>query len=190
MQEKDFEYFELRNADGTYKTVEDINEEVLRVVAEKLDELDESDQLAVGNEWREQNNYNRLYMLDDYTVNEVLDGVDPWEILHFTCGYWDDYFTFDGWDFNTTSDVWEDIDVDDLAEQIVREEFTPDRYESGEIVDVMDEYRQAIEFLENLNEYREMAREVLVKFTNCEADWRDLYAMLDKLVNTDDVWAD
>ena len=189
MQEKDFEYFTLRNADGSYKTVEDINEEAMRAVADALENLSEDDQLEIGNEWRDEQNYTRLNPLDEYTVNEMLDGVDPWELLHYTLDRWDDYFTFDGFDFCTTSDVWEDIDVDDLAEEIVRRDFRP----AGRYLDIeciMDEYDEAVEFLENLNEYREMAREVMAKFTNCEADWRDLYAMLDKLVNTDDAWAD
>ena len=51
------------------------------------------------------------------------------------------------------------------------------------------EYEEAKDYLENLNKYREQAREVMAKFVNCEADWKDLYACLDRLVNTDEAWS-
>lgn len=184
---KEFEYFTLKNEDGTYKTLDDLCDDVAELVYDALDTLCEGDQLDIGNRWRDDNNYDILHRLDEYEVNEVLCNCEPWEILNMEIDKWDDYFIYDGWDFKTTDDVWYDIDLERLADAIVNGSFDS---EYREIEDILEEYAEAKEELENLNEYRESAREVLVKFTNCEADWKDLYAVLEKIVNTDDAWAE
>lgn len=186
MQEKVFEYFDLKDQNGKYKTLDELKDEAMRVVADALENLDDTEQLEIGNEWRENNGYACLHILDEVEVNDALEDCEPWEILNFERGKWDDYFSYDGFDFCTTSDVWEDIDVDDLSEEIVNGGIDTS---CREIEEILAEYHEAIVFLENLNEYREMAREVLVKFTAGEAGWNDLYACLDKLVKTDEAWA-
>lgn len=186
MQEKVFEHFDVKDQNGKLKTLDDVREEAMRVIASEMDCLNEDDQLEIGNRWREEKGYERLRMLDEYEVNDALEDCEPWEILHFTCGNWDDYFYYDGYDFCTTSDIWEDVDLDDVAEAIVNGDFDA---ECRDIEEILDEYHEVVEYLENFNEYREMAREVLAKFTAGEAGWNDLYAVLDKLVKTDDAWA-
>lgn len=183
---KEFEYFTLKNEDGTYKTLDDLCDDVNDLVYDALDTLCEDDQLDIGNRWRGDNNYDILHRLEEYEVNEELDGCKPWEILNMEIDKSAEYFTYDGWDFNTTDDVWYDISLENIVDAIVIGSFDA---ECNEVNDIMEEYEDAKEILENLNEYRESAREVLTKFTNCEADWKDLYAALEKLVNTDDAWA-
>ena len=92
MQEKVFEYFDLKDQNGKYKTLDELKDEAMRVVADALENLDDTEQLEIGNEWRENNGYACLHILDEVEVNDALEDCEPWEILNFDCGKWDDYF--------------------------------------------------------------------------------------------------
>lgn len=180
---------EIKNTDGTYKTLDELRQDAIELIAEELDCMTEYDMLDVGNRYREEHCYPQLNTFDEDNVNDALDGLSPWEIIELEIrpDHWgDDYFTYDGYDFDMVSDIWDNIDLEELAEAIIDGDFDA---EVRDIRDLVDEYEEAKDYLENLNKYREQAREVMAKFVNCEADWKDLYACLDRLVNTDEAWS-
>ena len=57
-----------------------------------------------------------------------------------------------------------------------------------DIKEILDDYEEAKEFLENLNPYRAKGEEVIARFMNCEADVTDLLQYIDKLVKDDNAW--
>ena len=87
---------------------------------------------------------------------------------------------------NMTNDVWEDVDTSDLARDILNGNYS--HYLNSDIKDILDEYEEAEEEIENYNPYRAMCEEVIQRYVNCEADVTDLLQTLDKLAKTDDAW--
>lgn len=178
---------EIKNENGKLKTLEELYEEAIEMIIDVLEDFSEEEQLDIGNAYREMQNYSKLYTNDDTTINEELEGVDPWELLRLGED-WDSsdgYFTWDGYDLYTTDDIWEDADPDDIARALLEGDMNA-RYR--ELVWALDEYDEAKEEIENYNPYRAMCEEVVARFVNCEADVTDLLQTLDKLAKTDEAW--
>ena len=180
---------EIKNADGTIKTLEELQEDAVERMIDELDCLSTTNQIELGNDWRDTRNYTYLYENNEENINDALDGLDPYQVLQLGEDYssYDDFFLFDGWDLTMTDDVWYDIDPDELARELLLEDFVPN-YMPSEIQEVIDEYNEAKELIENYNPYRAMCEEVVRKYVNCEADVTDLLQTLDKLARTDEAW--
>lgn len=180
---------EIKNDDGKIKTLDELLEEAVERMVDELDSLSTENQIELGNDWRDNMNYTRLYENNEENINNELDGIDPYQVLQLGEDWssYTDFFLFDGWDLTMTDDVWYDIDEDELARELLYEDFTPD-YMPSEIQEVIDEYNEAKELIENYNPYRAMCEEVIARYVNCEADVTDLLQTLDKLARTDEAW--
>ena len=174
---------------GKLKTEEQLRDEAIDALVDELENLDEDDALELGNAYRRANHDAELMVNDEDNLNSELDGKDPYEILQMA-GNWnecDDYFSCDSWgDFGTTSDVWENVDLVNLAQDLLDGDYTHER--PDEIEEILDDYEEALEKLNNYNEGRALAEEVIRKYTNCQADVTDLLQCLDKLVRNDEYW--
>ena len=174
---------------GRLKTEDELREEVIDKLVDALENLDGDDALDLGNAYRQANHDEPLYVNDEDNLNSELEGKDPYDILCMACNWneYDEYFSCDSWgELGTTSDVWENVTLEDLAEDLLDgcySSVTPD-----EITDIVEEYEEALEKLQNYNEGRALAEEVIKKYVNCQADVTDLLQCLDKLVRTDDYW--
>ena len=180
---------EIKNEIGEIKTVDELLEDAVERMIDELDCLSTTNQIELGNDWRDTRNYTYLYENNEENINDALDGLDPYQVLQLGEDYssYDDFFLFDGWDLTMTDDVWYDIDEDELARELLLEDFVPN-YMPSEIQEVIDEYNEAKELIENYNPYRAMCEEVVRKYVNCEADGTDLLQTLDKLARTDEAW--
>lgn len=178
---------EIKNENGTLKTLDELYDEAKEKITDALDCMDTDDALILGNEIRDHNNYERLYKNEEESVNEVLDNESPWDILNKDWEDYSDFFTYD-WDFNMTNDVWYDLDTSDIAEDILEGNYH--RYITSDIKYIVDEYEEAKEEIENYNPYRAECEEVVARYVNCEADVTDLLQMLDKLARNEDCWAE
>lgn len=180
--------FELKYENGKYKTKEAIYEEAVEEIEILLCNLEDETALEIGNEYRDQNGESLLYVNDEDNVNEELESQDPYALLCMGRHDWSDYdafFSFDGYDIESTDDVWAGIDTDDVARAILDGDL---RDVPSEIREVIDDYDEACEALDNLNKERIAGEELLARFTNCEADVTDLLQYIDRLVRNDDVW--
>jgi hypothetical protein len=167
--------------------LEELYEEAIEMIVDVLEDFSEEEQLNIGNAYREMQNYSELHTNDDTTINEELEGTDPWELLQLGED-WDSsdgYFTWDGYDLHTTDDIWEDADPEDIARAILEGDMNA---KCRELIWALDEYDEAKEEIENYNPYRAMCEEVVAKYVNCEADVTDLLQTLDKLAKSDDAW--
>jgi len=176
---------EITKKNGTLKTLDELYEEAKKKIVYELDTMDMDDALYLGNEIRDRNNYNRLYKNDEEGINEVLEGESPWDILNKEWNSYSSFFTYD-YDFEMTDDVWYDFDTDEIAGGILDDRYR--QYITSDIQDIVDEYEEAREEIENYNPYREKCAQVIAKYVNCEADVADLLQMLDKLVKDDSAW--
>lgn len=181
---------EIKNENGKIKTLDELFKEAKELMVDALDNLDTDDQLCIGNELRDRHGYARLYENKESCLNDILDGIDPAELLRMGQDWNDyaDFFVYD-YDLETTDDVWYDLDEEEIAEDILNEDFTPD-YFPYELKEVLDNYLEAREQIENYNPYRAMCEEVVAKFVNCEADVTDLLQALDKLAKSDEAWGE
>lgn len=179
---------EIKNENGTLKTLEELYDETKEKIVNELDIMDTEDALYLGNEIRGRNNYNRLYKNNEESINEVLDGESPWDILNKDWEDYSDFFTYDYGDLEMTNDVWYDLDTDDIAEEILEGSYH--QYITSDIQDIVDEYEEAKEKIEGYHPLRAECRELIERYTNGKADVTDLLQMLDKLVRTDDCWAE
>ena len=98
-----------------------------------------------------------------------------------------DYQRGYSWGDKQLNDLWEDLDDYEVARDLLTEDFVPECM-PREISEIIDEYKEALEELENYNPYRAMCEEVVRKYVNCEADVTDLLQTLDKLARTDEAW--
>ena len=178
--------FELKKADGSYITEEELYDLAKSEIVNELDSMNASDAIYLGNEIRDRNNYDLLYENNEENLNEQLEDMEPYDVLNLDWDDYADYFTWDGYDLTTTDDVWTDLDTDEIAEDILEGSYSA--YTNSEIKDILTDWEEAKEFLENLNPHREEGRELLAKFTNCEAGVTDLLQYIDKLVRNDEVW--
>ena len=174
---------------GKLKTEEQLKDEVIDKLVEALENMDEDDALNLGNAYRESNHDGPLYINDEDNLNDELDGKDPYEILRMAYN-WDEndsYFGIDCWnELGTTSNVWEGVDLEDLAGDLLDGDYH--RHITDDIHEILDDYEEALNKLENYNEGRALAEEVVRKYVNCEASVTDLLQTLEKLVRTDDYW--
>lgn len=179
---------------GRLKTEEQLRDEAIDKLIEALEEMDEDDALNLGNAYREDNYDCPLYVNDEDNLNSELEGKNPYEILQMAEG-WDEcdsYFGIDGWnehgwnELGTTSDVWEGVDLETLAKDLLDGNYH--RHITSDIQEILDDYEEALEKINNYNEGRALAEEVVRKYVNCEASVTDLLQTLEKLVRTDDYW--
>lgn len=184
---------EIKTKNGKVKTQEELLEEAVELmVDEGFGYCNSDDLLDVTNEARENIGYDKLYPNEEDELNEQLEDADPYQLLCCGNDSWssgDYYFRYDGWDLYTTDDLWEDLDEEEVARDLLTEDFVPD-FMPREIANIIDEYKEALEELENYNPYRAMCEEVVKKYVNCEADVTDLLQTLDKLARTDEAWGE
>ena len=177
---------------GKLKSIDELTDEAVDTIVEFLEDNQYEDwALPMGNAYRDNNHYPNLYENEEYSLNEELGRLDPYELLRMGADDWcesADYFRYDGYDLSTTDDVWEDVDLEDFARDILDGDYF--RHLPDALQEIVDEYEEAKEKIENYNEGRAMAEEVIAKFTNCEADVTDLLQCLDKLVRNDDYWSE
>ena len=179
---------DIKNENGKLKTVDELYEEAKEMIVDELDSMSTGDALYLGNEIRDRNSYAILYENEDRNLDDILDGLDPSELLRMGKDDWDDcsdFFTYD-YDLNMTDDVWYDLDTVVIAEDILEGSYS--NYITSDIQDILDEYEEAKEEIENYNPYRAMCEEVIQRYVNCEADVTDLLQTLDKLAKEDDAW--
>lgn len=179
---------EIKTKNGRIKTAEELLDEAVELMVDKgFGYCDTEELLDIANEARENIGYDRLYPNEEDELNEQLNGVDPYQLLNMDWDSYDSYFRFDGWDLYTTDDLWEDLDEYEVARDLLTEDFVPD-CTPREIANIIDEYKEALEELENYNPYRAMCEDVVRRYVNCEADVTDLLQTLDKLARTDEAW--
>lgn len=175
---------------GKLKSVDELTDEAVDQIVEFLEDNSYEDwALGLGNAYRDNNHYPTLYENEEYTLNDELRNLDPYQLLRMGADDWsssDDYFMYDGYDLSTTDDVWYDVDLEDFARDILDGDYY--RHIPSDLQDIVDEYEEAKEKIENYNEGRAVAEEIIAKFTNCEADVTDLLQALDKLTRTDEYW--
>lgn len=176
---------EIKKENGKLKTVDELYEEAKELIVDELDCMSSDDALYLGNEIRERNCYETLYENTRSCINDVLEGEEPYDILTSDWDECSDYFTYNG-EFNMTDDVWEDLDTDEIADDILEGNYR--NYLTSDIKDIVDEYEDLKEQIENYNPYRAMCEEVVARYMNCEADVTDLLQTLDKLAKTDEAW--
>ena len=180
---------EIKVKGGKLKTEEQLRDEAIDKLVEALEEMGEDEALDLGNAYREANHDCPLYVNDEDNLNDELDGKDPYEILQMAYSWNenDSYFGIDGWnELGTTDDVWEGIDLEDLAGDLIDGDYH--RHITSDIQEILDDYEEALEKLNNYNEGRALAEEVVRKYVNCEASVTDLLQALDKLAKTDEYW--
>ena len=180
-----FEYFEVMY-NGKIKSVDTLYDDAVEAIVDVLECLDTDAALDLGNEYRDRCGYDMLRYNDEENINEALEDESPYTILNAGWSDYDDYFTWDGYDLNMTDDVWNDIDLDDLAREIL--DGTRFYELPSEIKEILDEYNEVVEYVENYNPYRAEGETLLAKYTNCEADVTDLLQYIDRLVRNDEAW--
>ena len=156
-------------------------------IIDALADMTTDEALCLGNQIREERNYEWLYENNEDCINEQLDGWEPWDLLQLDYDDYSDFFYMDYGEPAFTNDIWHDLDTDEIAEDILDGRLYR-AYWSEDIRNIMDDYIEAKEFLENLNEYRVEGEELLAKFTNCQADVSDLLQYIDRITKNDDVW--
>lgn len=179
---------EIKNENGKLKTLEELYDEVKELIVDELDTMNTEDALYLGNEIRDCNSYALLYENKEGNLNDVLEGLDPADLIRMGSEDWDnysDFFTYD-YDLNMTDDVWYNLDTDEIAGDILEGSYRD--HITYDIKDIIDEYEEAKEEIENYNPYRAMCEEVVAKYVNCEADVTDLLQTLDKLAKSDEAW--
>lgn len=180
----------ITTTNGKIKSMDTLFDEALEEMMESIeDNLSDAQQLYVGNMYREDNGYTELRELNEYNINDALDGMKPWDIVNQDIDTYCSYFYYDGYDVTCTDDVWEDITVEDIARAILNDDL---RYRDlpRELQDIYDEYEEARDKLENMNEGRKMAYEIVQKYVNCDADVSDLLVVLGKLAKNEDYWSE
>lgn len=176
---------ESKKENGTLKTLEELYAEAKGKIAAELDTMDTEDALYLGNKIRDKNKYDRLYKNNEESINEVLDGESPWNILNKGWEDYSDFFTYD-WDLNMTNDVWYDLDTEDIAEEILDGNYH--QYITSDIKDIVDEYEETKDLLENYNPLRAEGVDLLTKYVDGKADVTDLLQYIDRLTKTDEAW--
>lgn len=179
---------EVKKENGALKTLEELYEEAKELIVDELDTMSTDDALYLGNEIRGRNNYDILYENKDGNLNDVLSGMDPADLIRMGHEDWDDYsdfFTYD-YDLNMTDDVWYDLDTSEIAEDILEGSYHD--YITSDIKDLVDEYEETRDLLENYNPLRAEGVDLLTKYANCKADVTDLLQYIDRLVKDERLW--
>ena len=179
--------FEMKKENGRYLTLDELYDLAKEQIIDELDCMHNEDALYLGNEIRERNNYDILYENNEENINEQLDSWDPWDILRLDYDDYADFFLLNDYnDLTFTNDAWYDLDTDDIAEDILDGSYS--KYINSDIRDILDDYEEAKEWLENFNPIREAGAVILAKYTNCEADVTDLLQFIDSLVRNEEAW--
>ena len=174
---------------GRLKIKDELWEEAVNKLVDALEEMSEDEALNLGNAYREDNHDCPLYVNDEDNLNDELDGRDPYEILQMASNWdeYDGYFSCDNWgELGTTDNVWENVDLEDLAKDLIDGDYH--RHITSDIQEILDDYEEALNKLENYNEGRALAEDVVKRYVNCEASVTDLLQALDKLARTDEYW--
>lgn len=169
--------FELK-VNGKYITLDQLYDLAKDEIVGELDCMGSDDALYLGNHIREKYNYDLLYENNEECINDQLDGWEPWDIVQLDYDDYADFFVMEYGEPAFTDDVWYDLDTENIAEDILEGSYSS--YITSDIKDIVDDYEEAREFLENLNPYRARGEEVLAKFLNCEADVTDLLQYIDR----------
>ena len=180
---------EIKVKGGKLKTEEQLRDEAIDKLVEALEEMDEDEALDLGNAYRSSDYTDPLCVNDEDTINDELRGLDAYTILQMAENWNenDQYFSGNGYgEFGTTDDVWEGIDLEDLADDLLNGAYH--RHITSDIQEILDDFEEALEKLNNYNEGRALAEEVVRKYVNCEASVTDLLQTLEKLVRTDNYW--
>ena len=175
---------------GKFRSIDDLNEEAVERMVDAIENLDDSEALELSNYYRDIDYCDHLHANDEENLNDVLSGMNPYDILQIDYDAYADYFSEDGYgDVEFTNDVWSGVDVEDAARAILGGEI---KYHDlpGSIQDVYDEYEAARDALYNVREERKQAAQVISDYVNCKADVTDLLQMLDKLVRNDEIWGE
>lgn len=184
---KENSMWEIKNENGEYKTLEELRDEVKDEIIDELNSMDDSDALCLGNYIREKNGDNLLHENCDDEIDEVFSDWSPSDILNMDYDSGSEFFYLDYGDPVFTDDVWEDLDTDEIAEKILDGETFGENI-TWDMKDIITDYVEAKKYLENLNPYRIEGEELLIKFSNGEADVTDLLQYIDRLTKTDEAW--
>ena len=179
--------WEIKNGDGTYKTLEEIKNEVREAIIDELNGMSNGDALCLGNYIREHNGDNPLHENSESEINEVFSDWSAYDLLNMDYDDYSDFFYLDWGDPEFTDDVWENLDTEEIAENILNGKTFGDNL-TWAIADMIVDYNQAKEYLENMNKYRTEGENLLAKFTNCEADVTDLLQYISRITKTDEAW--
>ena len=174
---------------GKIRSLDDLFEEAVENMVDVLNDLSDDDQFELGNLYRDKNGYNLLYRNTEDEINEILDGESPYDIIQMDYDEYADYFLWSWGSLDFTSDPFEDLDIEELARAILNEEFHY-RDLPSDVQDAFDEFEEARNALDNMNEGRKMAYNVVAKYMNCQADVSDLLVVLSKLARTDEYWSE
>lgn len=173
---------------GKFRSNDDLYEEALDMMLDALSELSDNEALELSNLYREQDYSNPLYVNEENTINEVLGGMSPYDILQIDYDSYANYFSEDRYgDIEFTDDVWANADPEDVARAVLDGDIKYSDLPSS-IQDVYDEYEEAKDKLDDIQEERKQAAKVISDYVNCKADVTDLLQMLDKLVRNDEIW--
>ena len=143
------------------------------IFAEMFSELDVSAQVECFNEFADHNRYARIESLDEYTINEMLAGMSPWDIIT-KFGDMDtsaDYFVDDVY-----LETYSESDIEDYIADYIDQIYDADRFvdwvDENELDDRCTEYfRGVIE--EN---YRDVDDDIVQEFLDeyyCNMDEDD-----------------
>lgn len=180
---------EIKTKAGRLKTEDELQEEAIDKLIEALEGMSEDAALDLGNAYRSSDYTDPLYVNDEDTINDELRGLDAYTILQMAEDWNenDQYFSGNGYgEFGTTDDVWENVDLEDLATDLLEGAYS--RLVTDDIQEILDDYEETLEKINNYNEGRALAEEVIRKFVNCQADITDLLQALEKLARTDEYW--
>lgn len=177
---------EIKKADGKYKTVEEIKEEVKELLIDELDCTDTDELLDFTNTLRETLDGDTLYKNEESDINDQLSDMDPWDLLQLDYDNYSEFFYMEYGEPVFTDNIWHDLDEDDIADEILDGKWYDELPWS--VKQLIDEYNEVLEELNNLNPIRREASELLIKYTNCEADVVDVLQFINKIAKNDEIW--
>lgn len=180
--------FELKE-NGKYISVNDLFELAKDAIVDELGTMTIEDAIVLGNRVRDENCFDPLYENNSDGLNAALEDEDPATIINLDWESSWDYFVWDGSDLTLTDDVWYDLDTEDIAEEILDGEYSD--VTTGDIDDIVADYKEAKEFLEKRGRYpaeRIEGEELLEKYADGEAQVPDLLNYIARLIKKDEVW--
>lgn len=151
------------------------------VVIDHLNNLQDYELLDLYSEYADQNSYERVYNLDEDTINDVYDS--PWSALndsnHDKFNENDSYFTYNGYGhmvtFNYPSDDNSPIDIEDIAEWIISNDLHTDYH--IEVVNEDDKMELIADYLETCSPiiYQELVNLLDIDYHSDEDKLADSY---------------
>ncbi len=179
---------EIKKADGKYKTVEEIKEEVKELLIDELDCTDTDELLDFTNEVRyaSPDGGTKLYKNEESDINDQLSDMDPWDLLQLDYDNYSEFFYMEYGEPVFTDNIWHDLGEDDIADEILDGKWYNELPWS--VKQLVDEYNEVLEELNNLNPIRREASELLIKYMKYEANVGDLLQFIDKIAKNDEIW--